>query len=66
MKPVTLIQYLAEERRAGLGNADLSLPIEVVARACKRIAVATGKGALGGVLGETAAGYHAAVGQGAG
>ncbi len=33
-------------------NAELSLLIEVVARACKRIAVATNKGALGGVLGN--------------
>ncbi|NII10646.1 class 1 fructose-bisphosphatase [Oleiagrimonas sp. C23AA] len=52
MKPITLIQLLIEERRAGRINAELSLLIEVVARACKRIAVATGKGALGGVLGE--------------
>jgi fructose-1,6-bisphosphatase I len=56
MKPVTLIQFLTEERRAGRGNADLSLLIEVVARARKRIAVATGKGALGGVLGEAGTG----------
>jgi fructose-1,6-bisphosphatase I len=56
MKPITLIQFLTEERRAGHGNADLSLLIEVVARACKRIAVATGKGALGGVLGEAGTG----------
>lgn len=52
MKPITMIQFLTEERRAGRGNADLTLLIEVVARACKRISVATGKGALGGVLGE--------------
>ena len=51
MKPVSLIQFLIEERRAGHINTELSLLIEVVARACKRIAVATGKGALGGVLG---------------
>ncbi|MEO7071909.1 MAG: class 1 fructose-bisphosphatase [Rhodanobacter sp.] len=51
MKRVTLIQFLIEERRAGHINAELSLLIEVVARACKRIAVATSKGALGGVLG---------------
>ena len=51
MKPVSLIQFLIEERRAGHINAELSLLIEVVARACKRIGVATGKGALGGVLG---------------
>ncbi len=50
-KPISLIQFLIEERRAGHINAELSLLIEVVARACKRIAVATNKGALGGVLG---------------
>ena len=49
MKPISLIQFLIEERRAGRVNAELSLLIEVVARACKRIAVATNKGALGGV-----------------
>ncbi|MEW9625138.1 class 1 fructose-bisphosphatase [Rhodanobacter geophilus] len=52
MKPVSLIQFLIEERRAGHINAELSLLIEVVARACKRIAVAVNKGALGGVLGN--------------
>src|SRR5699024_7082335 len=52
MKPVSLTQFLIEERRAGYGNAELGQLIEVVARACKRISVATGKGALGGVLGE--------------
>ena len=51
MKPISLIQFLIEERRADHINAQLSLLIEVVARACKRIAVATGKGALGDVLG---------------
>ncbi|MET0332129.1 MAG: class 1 fructose-bisphosphatase [Dyella sp.] len=52
VKPISLIQFLIEERRAGHINSELSLLIEVVARACKRIAVATGKGALGGVLGN--------------
>lgn len=47
MKSISLIQFLIEERRAGRMNAELSLLIEVVARACKRIAVATNKGALG-------------------
>ena len=51
MKPISLIQFLIEERRADHINAELSLLIEVVARACKRISVATGKGALGGVFG---------------
>jgi fructose-1,6-bisphosphatase I len=52
MKSITLTQFLTEERRAGHGNTDLNQLLEVVARACKRIGVATGKGALGGVLGE--------------
>lgn len=56
MKPVSLTQFLIEERRAGYGNAELGQLIEVVARACKRISVATGKGALGGVLGEAGTG----------
>ncbi|AFC84535.1 class 1 fructose-bisphosphatase [Frateuria aurantia] len=51
MKSISLIQFLIEARRKGQLNAELSLLIEVVARACKRIAVATGKGALGDVLG---------------
>lgn len=55
MKRVSLIQFLIEERRAGHINAELSLLIEVVARACKRIAVATNKGALGDVLGMAGA-----------
>jgi fructose-1,6-bisphosphatase I len=50
---VSLTQHLIEEqRRHGSINADLRLLIEVVARACKRISIAVGKGALGGVLGE--------------
>ena len=60
MKPISLIQFLIEERRAGHINAELSLLIEVVARACKRIAVATNKGALGGVLGMAAGAGDAA------
>lgn len=56
MNPVSLTQFLIEERRAGYGNADLGQLIEVVARACKRISVAIGKGALGGVLGEAGTG----------
>ncbi len=55
-KPVSLTQYLTEERRAGYGDTDLIQLLEIVARACKRIAVATGKGALGGVLGEAGTG----------
>jgi fructose-1,6-bisphosphatase I len=53
MKPISLTQFLVEEQRAkGQIPADLRLLIEVVARACKRIAIAVGKGALGGVLGD--------------
>lgn len=56
MTAITLTQFLIEERRAGHGNAELGQLIEVVARACKRISVATGKGDLGGVLGEAGTG----------
>jgi fructose-1,6-bisphosphatase I len=56
MQRITLSRYLIEEQRAKQKiNADLRLLIEVVARACKGIAIAIGKGALGsegGVLGE--------------
>ena len=50
--PVSLTRHLLEEQRAGRISPDLRLLIEVVARACKRISVAVGKGALGGVLGD--------------
>ncbi|MCX7043014.1 MAG: class 1 fructose-bisphosphatase, partial [Gammaproteobacteria bacterium] len=50
--PVSLTRHLIEEERHGHICADLRLLIEVVARACKGIAVAVGKGALGGVLGD--------------
>jgi fructose-1,6-bisphosphatase I len=52
MKRVSLTQHLIEEQR--LHNtipAELRLLIEVVARACKTISHAVGKGALGDVLG---------------
>jgi fructose-1,6-bisphosphatase I len=49
---VSLTRHLLEEQRAGHINADLRLLLEVAARACKRISVAVGKGALGGVLGD--------------
>ena len=55
-KPVSLTRYLLEEERDGRINADLRLLIEVVARACKGISVAVGKGALGGVLGDAGTG----------
>src|SRR5579885_1863169 len=54
---ISLTQFLIEEQRThGAVNAELRLLIEVVARACKRIAIAVGKGALGGVLGEAGTG----------
>jgi fructose-1,6-bisphosphatase I len=50
---VSLSRFLIEEQREKRHiNGDLRLLIEVVARACKRISVAIGKGALGGVLGS--------------
>lgn len=49
---VSLTRFLIEQQQAGHIGADLRLLIEVVARACKRISIAVGKGALGGVLGE--------------
>jgi fructose-1,6-bisphosphatase I len=49
---VSLTRFLIEEQRAGHIGPDLRLLIEVVARACKRISIAVGKGALGGVLGD--------------
>jgi fructose-1,6-bisphosphatase I len=53
MKRISLTQYLVEEQR--LHNsipAELRLLIEVVARTCKTISHAVGKGALGEVLGS--------------
>jgi fructose-1,6-bisphosphatase I len=53
VKPISLTQFLIEEQRDKHHiNADLRLLIEVVARACKSISIAVGKGALGGVLGS--------------
>jgi fructose-1,6-bisphosphatase I len=51
-----LTRFLIEEKRAGRINPELRLLVEVVARACKTIAVAVGKGALGGVLGDAGTG----------
>ena len=56
MKPISLTRYLIQEQHAGRINADLRLLIEVVARACKTISIAVGKGALGGVLGDAGTG----------
>ena len=51
-KRVSLTQYLVEQQREhGRIPAQLRLLIEVVARACKHIAIAVNKGALGDVLG---------------
>ena len=55
-KRVSLTQYLVEQQREhGRIPAQLRLLIEVVARACKHIAIAVNKGALGDVLGSAAA-----------
>ena len=49
---VSLTQYLVEQQREhGHIPAELRLLIEVVARACKHIAISVNKGALGDVLG---------------
>ncbi|WP_374592108.1 class 1 fructose-bisphosphatase [Aquabacterium sp.] len=51
-KQVSLTQYLIEQQREeGRIPSQLRLLIEVVARACKRIAINVNKGALGDVLG---------------
>ena len=51
---VSLTQYLVEQQRDhGHFPPPLRLLIEVVARACKRIAIAVNKGELGDVLGST-------------
>jgi len=56
MKPVSLSRFLIEEQRDKAQiRPDLRLLIEVVARACKSISIAVGKGALGGVLGDAGA-----------
>lgn len=50
---VSLTQYLVEQQRAhGHIPGQLRLLLEVVARACKGIAISVNKGALGGVLGS--------------
>jgi fructose-1,6-bisphosphatase I len=56
MKPISLTRFLIQEQHAGHINADLRLLIEVVARACKSISTAIGKGELGGVLGDAGSG----------
>jgi fructose-1,6-bisphosphatase I len=57
MKQVSLTQFLIEQQRQeGRIPADLRLLIEVVARACKRIATALHKGAIGDILGGAGTG----------
>jgi fructose-1,6-bisphosphatase I len=52
VRRVSLTQYLVEQQREhGRIPSQLRLLIEVVARACKQIAIAVNKGALGDVLG---------------
>ena len=51
-RPVSLTQYLVEQQREhGRIPGQLRLLIEVVARACKRIAISVNKGPLGDVIG---------------
>jgi fructose-1,6-bisphosphatase I len=52
-KRISLTQYLVEQQREhGHISAELRLLIEVVARACKHIAIAVNKGELGDVMGS--------------
>ncbi|HVL55561.1 MAG TPA: class 1 fructose-bisphosphatase [Burkholderiaceae bacterium] len=54
MKNVSLTQYLVEKQREkNLIPGELRLLIEVVARACKRVSLAVGKGPLTGMYGAT-------------
>src|SRR5690606_13147961 len=59
MTDTSLTRFLIEAQREGHINPQLRLLIEVVARACKRISVAVGKGALGDVLGDAVSGSGA-------
>lgn len=53
MRRITLSRYLIEQQREKNHlNSDLRLLIEIVARACKAISVATAKGELAGILGS--------------
>ena len=52
-KQISLTRYLVEQQREhGRIPPELRLLIEIVARACKRIAISVNKGALGEVLGS--------------
>jgi fructose-1,6-bisphosphatase I len=62
MSRTSLSRYLIEQQRANNAiTADLRFLIEVVARACKTISIAVGKGALGGVLGDVGIGSDASI-----
>ena len=53
IRNISLTQYLIEQQRQhGHIPQELRLLIEVVARACKRIAIQVNKGELGDVLGN--------------
>ena len=53
MRRIALTQFLIEEQREKeVISGDLRLLIEVVARACKAISIAIGKGDIAGVLGS--------------
>lgn len=52
----SLTRFLIEEQRAGHVDAELRQLITLVSRGCTRIAIAVGKGALAGVLGEAGTG----------
>ena len=55
MKRISLTQYLVEQQREhGHIPSQLRLLLEIVARACKSIAISVNKGALGEVLGTAA------------
>lgn len=59
MSRMSLTRFLIEAQREGHINPQLRLLIEVVARACKRISVAVGKGALSDLLGDAVSGAGA-------
>ncbi|GHA87151.1 class 1 fructose-bisphosphatase [Cognatilysobacter bugurensis] len=58
---ISLTRFLIEAEREGHIQPDLRLLIEVVARACKSISIAVGKGALGGVLGDAGGAGEASI-----